>query len=428
MDMNVIQRGKGKAAFSFILLIVLLDALSMGLVFPVLPQLVIALGGGDAAHGSRMFGWMAAAWSVMHFLAAPILGGLSDRFGRRPVILISAFGLAVDLVIMALAPTLAWLFVGRLLSGVTAASQSTATAYIADVTPPEQRAQRFGLLSGIYGVGLILGPAAGGLLGGIDVRAPFWAAAALTVLSWLYGLIVLPESLAPENRAPFPWRAVIPAKSFGILAKYEGLASLASILTIVQLGAHAVNTLVVLYSAHRFGWTPVNIGLAFMVYSAGTIAITAVVSPKLVQLWGERLVILSGLFVWVVGFVILGLAPNGAWFLVSSIFICFGNITVPPLQALLSNKVGPDEQGRLQGTISALMAVTGMVGPILFSQIFAWSIMAGSPPAKSGIAFLLGGALIALSWLLAWKVAKNAKAGEAGSGGAAVDVLPQPDA
>lgn len=407
--MNVIQGGKGKAAFSFILLIVLLDAVSMGIIFPILPQLVTELSGGDTAYASRMFGWMAAAWAVMNFLAAPILGGLSDRFGRRPVILISAFGLAVDLVIMALAPTLAWLFVGRLLSGVTAASQSTAAAYIADVTPPEQRTQRFGLLSGIFGIGLILGPAAGGLLSEIDVRAPFWAAAALTALGWLYGLLVLPESLAPENRAPFPWRAASPVKSFGILAKYEGLASLTGMMMLVQLAAHAVNTLFMLYTAHRYGWKPVDVGLLLMAYSAGTIAMMALVSPKLVQLLGERIVILSGLAALAGGFLLLGLAPSGWWFSAACALVCLGNIAVPPLQALLTNKVGPDEQGRLQGALSALMALTGMVGPILFTQIFAWSISAGAAPAKSGIALLLGGLLAVLAWLLAWKVARSPK-------------------
>jgi DHA1 family tetracycline resistance protein-like MFS transporter len=405
--MNRMSGVNGKAAMGFILLLALLDALSMGLIFPILPQLVINLSGGDTPHASRIFGLLAAAWAVMNFLAAPLLGTLSDRFGRRPVILISAFGLAVDLVIMALAPTLVWLFVGRLLSGVTAASYATISAYLADVTPPEQRAKRFGLLSGIFGIGLILGPAIGGLLAEISLRAPFWAAAALTALGWLYGLLVLPESLPPERRATLSWHAVNPVKSFGILAKYEGLAGLSGMTMLVQLAAQAVNTLFMLYTAYRYGWTPVEVGLLLMAYSAGTIAMVAALSPFLVSRFRERKVVLGGLLLLTLGFLGLGLAPSGLWFAAACLLICLGNVATPPLQALLTHKVDSNEQGRLQGAMSALMALTGMVGPILFTQIFAWSISGNGAPAWSGLALAVGAALAALAWLVALKVARS---------------------
>ncbi|MDT9599719.1 TCR/Tet family MFS transporter [Sphingosinicella rhizophila] len=408
--MKLATGGTGKAAMGFILLLALLDAVSMGLIYPILPQLVIDLSGGDTPHASRIFGLLAAAWAVMNFVAAPILGTLSDRFGRRPVILISAFGLAIDLVIMALAQNLAWLFIGRLLSGVTAASYATISAYLADVTPPEQRARRFGLLSGIFGIGLILGPAAGGLLAEISLRAPFWVAAVLTAFGWLYGLLVLPESLPAERRARLSWHAANPVKSFGVLTRYEGLSGLSAMAMLVQLAAQAVNTLFMLYTAHRYGWTPVQVGLLLMVYSAGTIVMVAALSPFLVSRFRERKVVLGGLLCLVVGFLGLAVAPTGFWFAAACAVICLGNVATPPLQALLTHKVGADEQGRLQGALSALMALTGMVGPILFTQIFAWSISGNAVPAMSGIALAVGAFMAALAWLLALKVARSPKA------------------
>jgi DHA1 family tetracycline resistance protein-like MFS transporter len=216
-------------AFGFILAIVFLDALSFGLIFPVLPKLVLSLASGDTGYAARAFGLMAAAWSLMNFVGSPVLGALSDRFGRRPVILISAFGLAFDFLVMALAPSLAWLFVGRILSGLTSATYAAAAAFLADVTPVENRSQRFGMFSAVYGAGIILGPAFGGMLAGLSLRAPFYAAAALTALGWIYGFLVLPESLPRELRAKTAWRAANPVHSFGLLAKDSSLLGLAGL-------------------------------------------------------------------------------------------------------------------------------------------------------------------------------------------------------
>lgn len=396
-------------AFGFILASIFLDALSFGLIFPILPRLILGLAGHDTAYAARVFGLMAAAWAAMNFIASPVLGALSDRFGRRPVLLISTFGLAIDFLVMGLAPNVAWLFAGRAMSGLTAASYSTASAYLADTTPPEARARRFGVFSAAYGAGLILGPAAGGLLAQVTPRAPFFAAAGLAALGWLYGLLVLPESLAPELRTKTPWRSANPVRAFGILARDGGLLGLAAIGSLMQLGGQAVNIVFVLYTAHRYHWGATQAGLLLTVFAAGNILVMGVIAPRLVRQIGEHATLLIGVALCAIGFVGLGLAPTSLAFCLACVPTCLGNMCGPPLQALQTKRVGPSEQGRLQGALSALQALNGLIGPIFFTQLFAWSIAPGSAMGLSGVSLLVAAVLLAAALPCAIAFARAAR-------------------
>jgi DHA1 family tetracycline resistance protein-like MFS transporter len=397
------------AALGFILVNVFLDALSFGLIFPIVPKLVLTLSGGDTASAAQVFGLMAGAWAITNFVGSPVLGTLSDRYGRRPVILISAFGFSLDLIVMAVSPNVAWLFVGRAVSGLTAASYSAAAAYLTDVTPPEQRSRRFGLLSAIYSTGMILGPALGGLLGEIGPRAPFFAAAALAALGWVYGLFVLPESLPPELRTKVALHVTNPIRSFGILARDKALLGLASATLLIQLAVSAPITLFVLYTGYRYHWTSVDVGLLLMAFGGGNIFVMAIVAPRLAERVGERTTLLLGLAVAAIGFAGQGLATTGLQFCMACVASCLGNLCGPPLQSLQTRHVKASEQGRLQGALTGLIALTGLVGPILFTQIFAWSVTVGSVPARSGIALLAGAILMATAWPVAFASARAPK-------------------
>lgn len=250
-----------RAAVAFIFVTIVLDVLAIGIVAPVLPKLVEDFVGGDTAYASSVFGVFGTAWAVMQFVFSPILGALSDRFGRRPVLLASMFGLSLDYVLMALAPTLGWLFVGRLISGMTAASFSTANAYISDVTEPEDRAAAFGMMGAAFGLGLVLGPALGGLLGAHGPRIPFWVAAVFSGVNAVYGLLVLPESLPPERRVPFTWGRANPVGSLRMLGASPGLAPLAATHLLSGLGQNVYPAVFVLSTGYRFGWDERTVGL-----------------------------------------------------------------------------------------------------------------------------------------------------------------------
>lgn len=364
------------------------------------------LSGGDMVGAARVFGLMAGAWASMNFIASPILGALSDRYGRRRVILISAFGFSLDLLIMALAPTITWLFIGRAVSGLTAASYSAAAAYLADVTPPDQRARRFGWLSAVYATGMILGPAVGGALGEISPRAPFYAAAGLAALGWVYGLVVLPKSLPLELRTKVAWHSANPVRSFGILARDNGLLGLAGVQLLIQLASTAANTVFVLYAGFRYHWTSVDVGLLLMGFGAGNILVTGLIAPRLVERVGERATLLVGLVIAAISFSGLGLATTGLQFCVASILSCLGNVCGPPLQALETRRVGPTEQGRLQGALNGVTALSALAGPIFFSQVFAWSVAAGATPARSGTALLIGAGLMTIALPIAFALAR----------------------
>lgn len=386
------------AAFGFILATIFLEALSFGLIFPVLPRLVLEVSSGDTAASARAFGVMSAVWALANFFAAPMLGALSDRFGRRPVLVGSAFGFAIDLVVMALAPSVAWLILGRIVSGITAGNYAAASAYIADVTEPDKRAARFGIFAAVYGAGMVLGPAVGGLLGQISPRAPFWVAAAVAGAMALYGYFVLPESLPPEKRGPV--RALNPFAPFVMLVR-PGMPRLATIAALLAVAGTAANTLFVLYVDHRYGWGPAETGILLTCFSAGNILVMGVIAPQLLKRLPERVLLIGGMMLITLGFAGFALAPTPLWFCLACIPACLGNLCAPPLRAMQTRLVDDTEQGRLQGALGGLNALAALVGPLAFTQIFAWTIATPGGAQQPGLALLTGAGILALATILA---------------------------
>ncbi|HEY6156532.1 MAG TPA: MFS transporter [Gemmatimonadales bacterium] len=382
------------ATFWFIFGTVLLDMLALGIIAPVFPKLVIQLEGGNEASAAGMVGLFGTVWAAMQFVFAPVLGALSDRVGRRPVILLSCLGLGLDYAVMALAPTVGWLFLGRMLSGITASSFSTSFAYIADVTEPDQRAAKFGLLGVAFGVGFILGPAVGGLLGEIGLRAPFWAAGALSVVGAAYGWFVLPESLPVERRAPFAWRRANPVGSLGLLRARQALLGLALVAFLYRVAHDALPSLFVLYGDYRFGWTARAVGFAL----AGVGVVSMIVQGGLVgaavKRLGEPRALVAGLGFGAVAFTLYGLAPTGALFLLGIPIGGLFGLAYPALQGLMTRRVGADEQGRLQGAIASVMGIAGVIAPVLFTQVFAAAIGPFRATGVPGAPFLLAALLL----------------------------------
>ncbi len=383
-----------RATFWFIFGTVLLDMLALGIIAPVFPKLVIQLEGGNEASAAGLVGLFGAVWAAMQFLFAPVLGALSDRVGRRPVILVSCLGLGIDYVIMALAPSVGWFFVGRVLSGITASSFSTSFAYIADVTEPDERAGRFGLLGVAFGLGFILGPAVGGLLGGIGLRAPFWAAGALSVVGAAYGWFVLPESLAAERRAPFAWRRANPIGSLGMLRAHGALLGLALVAFLYRVAHDALPSLFVLYGDYRYGWTARTVGFALAGVGVVSMIVQGGLVGRVVRRLGEPRALVAGLACGAVAFTLYGLAPTGALFLLGIPIGGLFGLTYPSLQGLMTRRVGPDEQGRLQGAVASVMGIAGVIAPLLFTQLFAAAIGRFHGLGVPGAPFLLAALLL----------------------------------
>ncbi|OLE76375.1 MAG: tetracycline resistance MFS efflux pump [Chloroflexi bacterium 13_1_20CM_2_70_9] len=348
--------------------------LAFGIVAPVFAPLVVRLEGGDTAAAAGMLGLFAAAWALMQFVFSPVQGALSDRFGRRPVILLSNLGLALDYVVMALAPSLAWLFVGRILSGITSSSFATAGAYVADVTPPERRAARFGTLGVAFGIGFILGPAAGGALGTIDLRTPFWAAAVLSFANFAYGAFILPESLPPERRAPFRPHTANPIGALAFVRARPALVPLVAAGFFAGVAHDVLPNLFVIYSSYRYAWDERTIGISLAVVGVCSIVVQGAVVGRVVARFGERRALVAGLVIGMAGQLVYAFAPNGPTFLIAiPIWALFGLVN-PSLQGLMTRLVAASEQGQLQGALASLRAVASVTAPILFTQIFALAV------------------------------------------------------
>jgi DHA1 family tetracycline resistance protein-like MFS transporter len=393
---------KGRsAALSFVFVAVMLDMIALGVIIPVLPRLIQDFTHGDAAAAARYIGWFAAAWALMQFFASPILGALSDRFGRRPVLLISMFGLAIDYVIMATAPNLFWLFLGRLISGVTAATFATANAYIADITPPRERAARFGILSVAFGIGFIFGPAMGGVLGDIDPRLPFWAAAGLTFANALYGLLVLPESLPKALRRPFSFKLANPVGSFALYRSSQAMLALGAVVFLYYLAHQVLQSTIVPYVDYRYGWNAKMVGVSMALVGVGSIVVQGLVVRPFVARFGERGALLCGLVSGATGFAIYGYAPNGTLYLCAIPIFAFMGLVGPGFQGLMSRMVSPSEQGRLQGANMGLMAIASLVGPILFTEVFARALGPWRHWAPLGTPLYLAGAMMLAALLIA---------------------------
>jgi DHA1 family tetracycline resistance protein-like MFS transporter len=394
-------------AFVFIFITVLLDMLALGVIVPVLPKLVLAFEAGDTGNAATIYGLFGTVWAAMQFLAAPLLGAISDRFGRRRVILLSTLGLGLDYILMAMAPTLGWLFVGRVISGITSASYATAYAYIADVTPAERRAGQYGMLGAAFGVGFILGPAFGGLLGGIHLRLPFWVAAGLSLAGTAYGYFVLPESLPPERRAPFTWRRANPVGSLDLLRRHRALLGLAAAAFLYRMAHDAMPSLFVLYGDYRFRWSERTVGLVLAGVGAASMIVQAGTVGYAVRRLGERGAMLAGFGFGVLGFGVYGLATTGAAFVSAIPLSALFGLTYPSMQGLLTRQVEPDEQGRLQGAIASLMGVAGILAPLLFTQVFALAIGPASGLGLPGAAFLLAGLLLGVGGVIAGRATRD---------------------
>jgi DHA1 family tetracycline resistance protein-like MFS transporter len=389
------------AAVAFIFVTILLDMLALGLIMPILPKLVESFVDNDTASAARMFGLFGTAWALMQFICSPILGSLSDRFGRRPVVLLSNFGLALDYVLMALAPSLVWLFVGRVISGITSASISTAFAYIADMTPPDRRAAVFGKIGAAFGAGFILGPAIGGLLGDIGPRLPFWAAAGLSFANTLYGLLILPESLPRHRRAPFRWKSANPLGALHLLGSDRVLAGLSLTNFIAQVAHVVLPSTFVLYATYRYGWDTKTVGLTLAMVGICAMAVQGAAIGPIVQRFGEKRALLLGLSCGAVGFLIFGAAPTGPLCWLGIPVMALWGVAGAATQALMTRLVAPEQQGRLQGATSSVQSVSQLVGPFLFTLTFAYFIGPNAPVKLPGAPFLLAGALLMLALLIA---------------------------
>jgi MFS transporter, DHA1 family, tetracycline resistance protein len=398
------------AAVAFIFVTILLDTLAMGVVIPVLPKLVQSFVNNDTASAARIFGLFGTAWALMQFFFSPILGGLSDRFGRRPVVLLSNFGLALDYVLMALAPSLTWLFVGRVISGITSASISTAFAYITDVTPAEKRAAVFGKIGAAFGAGFILGPALGGLLGDIDPRLPFWAAAGLSLANTFYGLLILPESLPRNRRSPLRWKSANPLGSLHLLRSNGVLAGLSVVNFFAQLAHVVLPSTFVLYAIYRYGWDTKTVGLTLAIVGICAMAVQGLGIGPIVKLLGERRALLLGLGCGAAGFLIFAVAPTGPISWLGIPVMALWGVAGAAIQALMTQLVRPDQQGQLQGATSSVQSVSQLVGPFLFTLTFAYFIGPQAPLKLPGAPFFLASALLLLALVIAARTLSIARA------------------
>ncbi|MFK2929765.1 TCR/Tet family MFS transporter [Dyella agri] len=398
-----------RAALAFIFVTVMLDMLAFGIIIPVLPHLIRDLIGGDIAKAASWVGSFAALFMTMQFVFSPVQGALSDRYGRRAVILISSFGLGVDFIVMALAPTMWLLFVGRLFSGACAASFSTANAYIADIVPKEKRAAAFGMLGAAFGIGFIIGPALGGLLGHWHLRLPFWTAACLSLLNFGYGFFVLPESLPKERRSPrFDWRHANPFGAVVLLRRYPQVFALAAVFFLLNLAQFSLNSTYVLYADYRFGWGPQAVGYTLSLVGLCSGLVQAVLVRRLMPKLGERRMILIGLSLCVMGYLAFGLAPNAWLFLLAIPVFCLGGLAGPPAQSMMTHQVDPHEQGRLQGALTSLASLAGIFGPAMFANLFALFISDHAPVQHlPGAAFVLAALLLVGATLVAIRATRH---------------------
>lgn len=404
------QPHASRAAFAFIFITVLLDMMAVGVIVPVFPALVVAFKGGDTARGATVFGLFATVWAVAQFICSPILGSLSDRFGRRKVVLLSNLGLGLDYLLMAVAPSLGWLFVGRVISGITSSIFGTAGAYVADVTPPEQRAKKFGMLGVAFGVGFIVGPSVGGLLGMISLRAPFWGAAALSLANATYGFFILPESLPPERRTPFHWRRANPIGSLRLLRSRPRLLALGTAFFFSMLAHDSMPIIFVLYTTYRYNWDQKTIGLVLALVGVASIVVQGGLVGRIVEALGERRSLAVGLIAGTIGMAIYALAPTGTIFLLGITMTALFGLTHPSLQSVMTRTVGPSEQGQLQGANGSINGVASMIAPVLFTQAFALAIGPFRELNLPGAPFLVAGVLLVAALGVGWRATGGADA------------------
>jgi DHA1 family tetracycline resistance protein-like MFS transporter len=392
-----------KAAVVFIFVTVTLDMLALGLIAPVLPKLVLNFLGGDTSSAAKWFGIFGTVFALMQFVFSPVLGVLSDRFGRRPIILASNLGLGLDYIVMAIAPSIGWLFIGRVISGITAASISTAMAYISDIVAPEKRASAFGMIGAAFGVGFILGPALGGLLGTSDPRLPFWVAGALSLANATYGYFFVPESLPHERRKEFTLGRANPVGSLVLLRSHPELFQLATIQFIGYV-AHEVFNVWALYAIFRYAWNEGMVGLSLAVVGVCSVAISAGLVGPIVAKLGERRTLYFGQFFGGLGMVIAGMARTGLGYFVSIPVMMIWTISGPAAQGMMTRRVSESEQGELQGAISSLRSLAVIIGPGLFTFTFAYFIDQARGWNLPGAPWYLGAGLLFLAMLMSTRI------------------------
>jgi DHA1 family tetracycline resistance protein-like MFS transporter len=398
---------KRNASIGFIFVTVLVDVIGWGLIIPVMPRLIAGMKQIPVNEASRDGGLLLFVYALMQFVFAPILGNLSDRYGRRPVLLFSLFGFGVDYLFLGFAPSFGWLFIGRVVAGITGASYTTATAYIADISTPENRAKNFGMIGAAFGLGFIIGPAIGGLLSGFGIRAPFYAAAILVLLNWLYGYFILPESLPADHRRPFNWKRANPLGSLLHLKKYPAIEGLIFSLVFVYLAAHAVQSNWNYFTEYRFNWSERMVGLSLSVVGLLVAGVQAglirVITPKI----GNERSVYIGLGLYGLGMLLFAFATQSWMMFAFLIPYCLGGIAGPSIQAIMAGQVPANEQGELQGALTSLISVTSIIGPLLMTNLFAYFTSSKAPVLFPGAPFLLGALLMMASTLLAFRSLKK---------------------
>ena len=393
-----------KAAVGFIFITLLIDTMGWGLIIPVLPELIAELKHISINEASAYGGLLLSTYAIIQFMFSPVIGNLSDRYGRRPVLLSSLLGFGIDYIILALAPTFGWLFLGRVIAGITGASFTTGSAYIADVSTPETRAKNFGLIGAAFGLGFIIGPALGGLLSGWGIRAPFFAAAGLCLLNTLYGYFVLPESLSKENRRPFNWKKANPFGSLQFLRKTPAISGLAFGFFLIYMAAQGVQGNWSFFTMYRFNWTPGLVGVSLAVVGvlvgAVQVGLTRVLNPRI----GDAKSIYLGLILYTVGLVLFAFATSTWMMFAFLVPYCLGGVAGPALQSTLAGHVAPNQQGELQGALTGLMSLTTVLGPLLMNNLFTFFTSAKAPFLFPGVSFLLGAVFMLFSLIIIWLV------------------------
>jgi MFS transporter, DHA1 family, tetracycline resistance protein len=401
------MKDKKQAAMGFIFVTLLIDSIGFGIIIPVIPMLIQEMVGGNLSVAAEYGGWLTFAYSFMQFVFAPVIGNLSDQYGRRPVLLFSLFGFGIDYLFLSVAPTIAWLFVGRIIAGITGASFSTASAYIADISTPEKRTQNFGMIGAAFGLGFIIGPGLGGQLAHLGARVPFIAAAALALINWLYGYFILPESLSKENRRPFNIKRANPLGSILQLKKYPAFSGLVVSLILVYISAHAVQSTWTYYNMEKFNWTPQLVGysLTFVGIMIALVqgGLIRIIIPKL----GQHKSVYIGLILYSVGFLLFGFATQGWMMYLFMIPYAFGGIAGPSIQSIISSHIPPNEQGELQGALTSLMSATSIIGPPIMTTLFAYFTSTNAPFIFPGAPFLTGAILTFISAFMAWRSFKK---------------------
>ncbi len=398
---------KKEAALGFIFITLLIDIIGFGIIIPILPQLIQNLTHGTVSEASRYGGLLIFAYSLMQFVCSPIIGNLSDQFGRRPVLLCSLFGFGIDYLFLAFAPSIGWLFVGRMIAGITGASITTGSAYISDISTPEKKAQNFGMIGAAFGLGFIIGPVLGGQLAHFGIRWPFIGAACLSLINWLYGFFILPESLAKENRRRFEWKRANPVGSLKLLNKYPVISGLVISITLIYVASHSVQTTWSYYTIEKFGWSPTMIGYSLGVVGVCVAIVQGLLIRRIIPRLGQEKSVYTGLALYAIGFTLFAYASQTWMMYAFTAVYCLGGIAMPSIQGIISTHVPPNEQGELQGALTSLMSATSIIGPLIMTNVFSYFTSTAAPIHFAGAPFIVSAVLTIISSVLAYRSLKT---------------------